>query len=421
MSSLKPLVFFSVLDKIILSAQSHLPAIIVAAFYDVSDYGDFMYSYSVAILISCLVVFIDDKVVKNEYLDKKNSTLFPLLSLIRTLIIVIVSFLFILISSLWIKNDSLLRIFQFTVFFAVSAISYGHIIKLESDLNLRKLSIIHVFSFVISITLCFYFSLNKFPIEYNIYAMISGATLNFIFLFSTSDFVIRSKDVFGSKKVVKKILKQSAPFGIAAVSYMVYMRMDTVMIDYFLTKDDVGIYSLAVQAITISTLVLAPIQVIAFPKLKEMYKINHPQYHNKLIQFTSFGVLLFLLGFIIIASLMNYLIYWNYQDFSESLTIIFILFFSSLCTAVSVLRSSHITFEGLGNYLLYSQIIALFINLLLNFILIPIYGIIGAAISTLVSQLCGLILSNLFFKKLKMYLKIQLKSLNVLNVLKLIK
>ena len=118
---------------------------------------------------------------------------------------------------------------------------------------------------------------------------------------------------------------------------------------------------------------------------------------------------------------MSYLIYWNYQDFSESLTIIFILFFSGLCTAVSVLRSSHITFEGLGNYLLYSQIIALFINLLLNFTLIPIYGIIGAAISTLVSQLCGLILSNLFFKKLKMFLRIQLKSLNFINVFKLIK
>ena len=421
MSSLKPLVFFSVLDKIILSAQSHLPAIIVAAFYDVSDYGDFMYSYSVAILISCLVVFIDDKVVKNEYLDKKDNTLFPLLSLIRALTIVIVSFLFILISSLWTKNDSLLRIFQFTVFFAISAISYGHTIKLESDLNLRKLSIIHVFSFVISITLCFYFSLNKFPIDYNIYAMISGAILNFIFLYSTSDFVIRSKDVVRSKKVIKKILKQSVPFGIAAVSYMVYMRMDTVMIDYFLTKDDVGIYSLAVQALTFATLVLAPIQVIAFPKLKEMYKINHPHYHNKHIQFTSFGVLLFLLVFIIIASLMNYLIYWNYQDFSESLTIIFILFFSGLFTAVSVTRSSYITFEGLGNYLLYSQIIALFINLLLNITLIPIYGIIGAAISTLVSQLCGLILSNLFFKKLKIFLRIQLKSLNFKNAFKLIK
>lgn len=421
MSSLKSLVFFSVLDKIILSAQSHLPAIIVAAFYDVSDYGDFMYSYSVAIMISCLVVFIDDKVVKNEYLDKKDNTLFPLLSLIRTLTIVIISFLFILISSVWTKNDSLLRIFQFTVFFMISAISYGHTIKLESDLNLRKLSIIHVFSFLISITLCFYFSLNKFPIDYNIYAMISGAILNFIFLFSTSDFVIRSKDVVRSKKVIKKILKQSVPFGIAAVSYMVYMRMDTVMIDYFLTKEDVGIYSLAVQALTFATLVLAPIQVIAFPKLKEMYKINHPHYYNKHIQFTSFGVLLFLLGFMIIASLMNYLIYWNYQDFSESLTIIFILFFSGLFTAVSVTRSSYITFEGLGNYLLYSQIIALFINLLLNFTLIPIYGIIGAAISTLVSQLCGLILSNLFFKKLKMFLRIQLKSLNFLNAFKLIK
>lgn len=421
MNSLKPLVFFSILDKIILSAQSHLPALIVAAFYDVSDYGDFMYSYSVAILISCLVVFIDDKVVKNEYLDKKNSTLFPLLSLIRTLIIVIVSFLFILISSLWIKNDSLLMIFQFSVFFTITAISYGHTIKLQADLNLKKLSIIHFLSFVFSIIFCFYFSINKYPIEFIIYTMIGGAIFNFIFLFASENFGIKLKEVINSKNVLKKILKQSMPFGIAAVSYMVYMRMDTIMIEYFLTKYDVGVYSLAVQAITIATLVLAPIQVIAFPKLKVMHNSNYLQYHNKLIQFSSLGVFLFLLGFIIIASLMSYLIYWKYEEFSESLPILFILFFSALCTAMSVIRSTHITLEGLGNYLLYSQIIALFINLSLNFSLIPIYGIKGAAISTLVSQICGLVLSNMFFKELKMFIKIQLKSLNIINLLKLIK
>ena len=75
-----------------------------------------MYSYSVAILVSSLVVFIDDKIVKNEYLEKKDNSLFPLLVFARVLSIVIASVLFLFVSSIWFKNDSLLMIFQFSIF-----------------------------------------------------------------------------------------------------------------------------------------------------------------------------------------------------------------------------------------------------------------------------------------------------------------
>lgn len=380
-----------------------------------------MYSYSVAVLISCVVVFIDDKVVKNQYLENKNNGLFPMLSLIRTLTIIIVSLLYLLGSYIFGKNASLLRIFQFAIFFAISAMSYGHKIKLESDLNLKILALIHVISFIISTVLCLYFSMRKFPVEYIIYSMIVGAILNFLLLLVLAGFPIRFNHLVISLNLVKKIIRKSIPFGIAAVSYMVYMRMDTIMIDYFLTKGDVGIYALAVQVITISTLILAPIQVIAFPKLKKIFETNKSQYYNNLIKFTSFSVILFLISFISLVFLIWFLIYLKYEKFSESLSIIFILFFSALCTAVSVLRSSHITFAGLGNYLLYSQISALLINIVLNFSLIPVYGLKGAAVATLISQICGLILSNMFFDRLKFYLKIQIKSLNFLNLLNNIK
>ena len=211
-----------------------------------------MYSYSVTILVSSLVVFIDDKIVKNEYLEKKDNSLFPLLVFARVLSIVIASVLFLFVSSIWFKNDSLLMIFQFSIFFSITAISYGHTIKLQADLNLKKLSIIHFISFIISIIFCLYFSINKYPVEFIIYTMIGGAILNFILLFYFENFEIKFDKIVSSKNALKNILKQSIPFGIAAVSYMVYMRMDTIMIEYFLTKYDVGVYSLAVQAITVT-------------------------------------------------------------------------------------------------------------------------------------------------------------------------
>ena len=65
-----------------------------------------------------------------------------------------------------------------------------------------------------------------------------------------------------------------------------------------------------------------------------------------------------------------------------------------------------------------SQIIAVFINIVLNYLMIPKIGIYGAAIATIITQFSSLLLSNYFFKDGKEVFWIQLKSLNPINIYK---
>jgi O-antigen/teichoic acid export membrane protein len=58
----------------------------------------------------------------------------------------------------------------------------------------------------------------------------------------------------------------------------------------------------------------------------------------------------------------------------------------------------------------YRDLAGLFSNLLLNFILIPNYGALGAAVSTLISYFFASVLANLFYKEAKQVLVLMLKS-----------
>ena len=66
-----------------------------------------------------------------------------------------------------------------------------------------------------------------------------------------------------------------------------------------------------------------------------------------------------------------------------------------------------------------SQIIAVLLNVLLNYILIPNYGVYGAAIATVITEFISLLLLNLFFESGKDVFWLQVKGLNPINILKL--
>ena len=66
-----------------------------------------------------------------------------------------------------------------------------------------------------------------------------------------------------------------------------------------------------------------------------------------------------------------------------------------------------------------SQIIAVVMNIVLNYILIPINGIQGAAIATVFTQFMSLFFLNLFFEDGREVFWLQVKGLNPLNIMKL--
>ncbi|MDD3084037.1 MAG: polysaccharide biosynthesis C-terminal domain-containing protein, partial [Candidatus ainarchaeum sp.] len=79
--------------------------------------------------------------------------------------------------------------------------------------------------------------------------------------------------------------------------------------------------------------------------------------------------------------------------------------------------NNFINSEKLFKITLYSSIMGAIINIVANLILIPSYGIIGAAFATILSYFFVAYLSNLFFKETRFLFWVQLKSLNLVRVI----
>ena len=83
------------------------------------------------------------------------------------------------------------------------------------------------------------------------------------------------------------------------------------------------------------------------------------------------------------------------------------------------LRAGHYTLINRGNVLMYSQIISVILNVILNYVLIKTIGIFGAAVATVITQGVSLLVSNLFFGEVGKEVFIwQLKGLNPFNMRK---
>ena len=80
------------------------------------------------------------------------------------------------------------------------------------------------------------------------------------------------------------------------------------------------------------------------------------------------------------------------------------------------LRSSYITVSGNQKIILFTSIFSAIINILLNYIFINEFGVLGAAYATVLTQILSLLILNRFFKETRKIYIIQLKALLLLGI-----
>lgn len=75
--------------------------------------------------------------------------------------------------------------------------------------------------------------------------------------------------------------------------------------------------------------------------------------------------------------------------------------FSLVLIGIGTIRNHLIYYHQLSNFYLIITVVGVFINISLNLIFIPLYGLIGCAYATIISQLFVSIISSFFNKILK--------------------
>ena len=185
-----------------------------------------------------------------------------------------------------------------------------------------------------------------------------------------------------------EIFKRSYPMALSAVAYFIMQSVDIIILTAYEGYDKVAYYSIAVKLATVTALALMSVNIVVAPKIAEIYNNNDHGKLNKLIKDSSriiFSISIPILAILFVFSeLMLSFFGENYVLAKDALSILLAAqFFSSICGPGAI----YLNMTGKQQKLNKILIAVLFINVILNFVLIPSYGIEGAAIATLISML----------------------------------
>lgn len=196
--------------------------------------------------------------------------------------------------------------------------------------------------------------------------------------------------------------KKSAPFLLFVALIQLEKNIDTLMLGFFLDMNAVGIYSLAVKISSIILLVSVALNQVASPIFSELYALEQMEKLGKfikLITIASSFIALFVLGMTLQFGDNVIRIFGSGYDGSALILKIMIIGQCIKALAGPVLMVAVMT--GGQKVAVKAIFYGLLLHIVLNLILMPIFGVNGVAISSSISLVCwSAFLSHQLYRRL---------------------
>ncbi|MFC1533107.1 flippase [Thermodesulfobacteriota bacterium] len=195
--------------------------------------------------------------------------------------------------------------------------------------------------------------------------------------------IVPLKNVRLQFKIPTEIIRESLHFFLVAALFILNTRMDILMISWFMEERSVGVYASAIEIINILMILPALISKVLFPVFSKNYKENKPAMviiANTAIRFNIILGVPLSIGMLLLSSqLVNFIFGVKYLDAGIILMIFSVNLF--LFFPLTILSWIYSATDNVS-IIVKSSLISIIINITLNMMLIPIYGLPGAALAT---------------------------------------
>jgi len=211
--------------------------------------------------------------------------------------------------------------------------------------------------------------------------------------------------------ITKELFYYSFPLTFVGVLALIIKWTDVLMIGYYRTTSDVGIYNVALPTANLLVLVPTALMVLFMPIITELYskrKLKDILLLSKVISKWIFFVNLpiFLLIFLFSKQILNLMFGFEYTQASG---VLLILIFGYMIFSLSHIYGAILNTIKKTKIVFYISLIVTIVNVILNYTLIPKIGMFGGAIATSSSLILMVLLSLIVVYKLT---KIQILKLN---------
>jgi len=212
--------------------------------------------------------------------------------------------------------------------------------------------------------------------------------------------------------IAKQLLKDSWPLIFTSVVVMIYMRIDQIMIKDMLGEYEVGIYSVAVRLSEPFSFIPTLITASLFPAILNAKKQCDKLYKQRLQRLYTFMVWIAIAIALPMTFLADRLIVLLFgQAYHEAEQVLMIHVWAAIFVFLGLSSSKYLLAENLTKIVFQRTFLGAVSNILLNLWLIPIYGVISAAIATLLVQFIANYGYDIFDKRLHQQLKMKTKAI----------
>lgn len=197
---------------------------------------------------------------------------------------------------------------------------------------------------------------------------------------------------------------------------LVFTQADTVLVGYFLDNVDVGIYRVALSLTLIATFTTSATRQVLYPRVSRWGKTNEfGLVEESLKRAFTYSLLLAVPVFAGGIALSDKLLYYFYgAEFARGSIVLAILL---AVQVVNVFQSIFTAYLGGLDHpkdVFKVTIITALINIILDILLIPLFGIEGAAIATLITMSLNALFAWVILSKL---ISVRIEKNSLLNIL----
>ena len=248
-----------------------------------------------------------------------------------------------------------------------------------------------------------------FALSISVQALVGGIIIAAFFA-KKSD--VRLKAGF---RDARDLLKISYNCIISSMAIIIYMEVDKILLEKMTGSANVGIYSAAVVLATCWQFIPVTLIDSSRPVILEKRKTSHEAYIDQ-FKLLMAGVNLMAFVFALLMSCLGwFFIYFLYgRDYLGAFIPLIILSWSSFIGISGYTRTVWITGEGFYKYEKSYAVTAMILNILLDIVLIWQFGVIGAAVATLITYVYEVLIVPLFFRETRDFTKMYFQSFKMI-------
>ena len=231
--------------------------------------------------------------------------------------------------------------------------------------------------------------------------LFSGAGLTLFVLASAFDYVLLAAGYFVAYK--KKIgsmaewrfdcryasylLKESFPVLLTSAAVIIYQRIDQVMIGQMIDNTSVGYFSVATRIVEILVYIPTILAQTLAPVLVSSRQVSEAKYRGQAQTFMNVALWLTALA----SAVTSILACWMVQllfgtQYLPAAAILQVLAFKAMAMALSSTAGSMLIIEELQRFAIFRDVLGCVACIVLNYFLLPVYGIMAAAVIAIVSN-----------------------------------